>query len=136
MLLDQLAVQPVRIWIMQVALDTLRAALKEMAVATRKPLSELVSPAVATSWRCWPVAIYLMYVGLEGRECDCFPWSEGLTLFRLHRQASTVEKEATLRGRDEPLFVSLGILSSEKETRSLATKAAVIQSKGLRVHRI
>lgn len=56
---DQLIAQPPRILFLYIALDVIRAGILEFPSAWKRSWSS-VSPAVASSWTFWPVAVYVM----------------------------------------------------------------------------
>eukprot|EP00521_Asterionellopsis_glacialis_P017839 CAMPEP_0195303560 /NCGR_PEP_ID=MMETSP0707-20130614/33008_1 /TAXON_ID=33640 /ORGANISM="Asterionellopsis glacialis, Strain CCMP134" /LENGTH=227 /DNA_ID=CAMNT_0040367147 /DNA_START=68 /DNA_END=748 /DNA_ORIENTATION=- len=60
LLLDQLVVEPYRLVVMSVFLDTTRSALREISPSLNRTIST-VGPTLAHSWRFWPVLIYAIH---------------------------------------------------------------------------
>jgi len=59
MAFDQLVVQPPRLLCLLIALDVTRAMLRSLPYALKEAVSE-ISTVTATSWKFWPIAIYLL----------------------------------------------------------------------------
>jgi hypothetical protein len=58
MLVDRILVQPPMILMLYVSLDVIKAALKEIVPSFQRSMAEL-GPVVVSSWRFWPVVLYL-----------------------------------------------------------------------------
>lgn len=58
MLADQILIQPPMILLMYVSLDVAKAGLHDVLPSFHRNLSTL-APVVVSSWRLWPVALYL-----------------------------------------------------------------------------
>lgn len=59
-LLDQLAVQPPRLWLTLAAVQVLRTALPAVPRALRDAAIDHASQVTAASWKFWPLAVYLL----------------------------------------------------------------------------
>jgi hypothetical protein len=59
LLIDQLIAQPPMLFLMHLVLDMTGAAVKELPLALHRSW-ERTGPSLVTSWRFWPVAVYVM----------------------------------------------------------------------------